>query len=85
MLLILTTQCNLGMHQHLDVKKTVLKNFLDEDIYLFMPKGLPIPPNPQIICKLLKSLYGLKFFQGLVSMFKQLLDITRLSKIGINC
>jgi len=85
MFLILTTQYNLGMHQF-DVKKTWLNNFLDEDIYLFMPKGLLIPPNPQIICKLLKSLYGLKtIFQGLVSMFKQLLDITRLSKIGINC
>jgi DNA polymerase zeta len=35
-LLILTTRYKLGMHQ-LDVKKTLLSNFLDEDIYMFMP------------------------------------------------
>jgi hypothetical protein len=47
------------MHQ-LDVKKTLLNNFLNEDIYMFMLEGLPIPPNPQIKCKILKSLYGFK-------------------------
>jgi hypothetical protein len=49
------------MHQ-LDVKKTLLNNFLNENIYMFMLEGLPIPPNPQIICKILKFLYGLKQF-----------------------
>lgn len=58
-LLAIATQYNLELHQ-LDVKTAFLDGHLEEDIYMQIPEGLHPPPAPNIICKLLKSLYGLK-------------------------
>ena len=56
-LLALATQYNLEIHQ-LDVKTAFLHGYIDEDIYLSLPEGLFAPSN--MVCKLIKSLYGLK-------------------------
>jgi len=56
-LLALATQYNLEIYQ-LDVKTTFLHGYIDEDIYMSIPEGLSTPSN--LVCKLIKSLYGLK-------------------------
>jgi len=55
--LALTTQYDLECHQ-LDVKTTFLNGYIEENIYMYIPEGLPT--NPKLVCKLIKSLYGLK-------------------------
>ena len=61
MLLASATQYNFEIHQ-LDVKTTFLNGNLDEEIYMSLPEGLPTRSNSQSVCKLVKSLYGLKQF-----------------------
>ena len=56
-LLALATQYNLEIHQ-LDVKTTFLNGYIDEDIYMSLPERVIAPSN--MVCKLIKSLYGLK-------------------------
>ena len=56
-LLALATQYNLEIHQ-LDVKTAFLNGYIDEDIYMSLPEGVIAPSN--MVCKLIKSLYGLK-------------------------
>ena len=58
-LLALAAQHDLEIHQ-LDVKIAFLYGFIKEDIYMSMPEGYSIPPQPDLMCKLNKSLYGLK-------------------------
>ena len=58
-LLALATQHNFEIHQ-LDVKTAFLNGFIEEDIYMSIPEGYSVPSNSDMVCKLKKSLYGLK-------------------------
>ncbi|KAJ9545152.1 hypothetical protein OSB04_024859 [Centaurea solstitialis] len=44
----------------MDVKTAFLNGKLTEDVYMEQPEGLEDPKNPNKVCKLLKSIYGLK-------------------------
>ncbi|KAJ9557034.1 hypothetical protein OSB04_011648 [Centaurea solstitialis] len=44
----------------MDVKTAFLNGKLTEDIYMEQPQGFEDPKNPNKVCKLLKSIYGLK-------------------------
>ena len=44
----------------MDVKTTFLNGNLDEDVYMIQPEGFVDPNNAGKICKLQKSIYGLK-------------------------
>ena len=46
--------------RHLDIKTPYLNGELDEDIYMEQPKGYVVPGKEHMVCKLQKSLYGLK-------------------------
>ncbi|GJW93314.1 retrotransposon protein, putative, ty1-copia subclass [Tanacetum coccineum] len=44
----------------MDVKTTFLNGYLDEDIYMVQPEGFVDPNHPGKVCKLQRSIYGLK-------------------------
>nr|GEY30059.1 hypothetical protein [Tanacetum cinerariifolium] len=44
----------------MDVKTTFLNGYLDEDIYMVQPEGFVDPNHPKKVCKLQRSIYGLK-------------------------
>ena len=45
---------------HMDVKTTFLNGDLKEYVYMDQPEGFAIKGQEQKVCKLVKSLYGLK-------------------------
>ena len=55
----LTSIHNLFVHQ-MDVKTTFLNGDLNEEVYLEQPEGFVIKGNENKVCKLVRSLYGLK-------------------------
>ncbi|GJX66390.1 retrotransposon protein, putative, ty1-copia subclass, partial [Tanacetum coccineum] len=44
----------------MDVKTTFLNGYLDEDVYMVQPKGFVDSRYPRKVCKLQRSIYGLK-------------------------
>ena len=50
---------NLEIHQ-MDVKTAFLNGDLDEEIYMEQPEGFIVPGQENKVCRLVKSLYGLK-------------------------
>ena len=44
----------------MDVKTAFLNGFLKEDVYMTQPQGFEDPKNPRKVCKLKRSIYGLK-------------------------
>ncbi|GJX46772.1 retrotransposon protein, putative, ty1-copia subclass [Tanacetum coccineum] len=44
----------------MDVKSSFLNGYLDEDIYMVQPEGFVDPNHPRKVCKLQRSIYGLK-------------------------
>ncbi|GKF44833.1 retrotransposon protein, putative, ty1-copia subclass, partial [Tanacetum coccineum] len=44
----------------MDVKTAFLNGYLDEDIYMVQPEGFVNPNHPRKVCKLQRSIYGLK-------------------------
>nr|GEY91377.1 retrotransposon protein, putative, Ty1-copia subclass [Tanacetum cinerariifolium] len=44
----------------MDVKTAFLNGYLDEDMYMVQPKGFVNPNHPRKVCKLQRSIYGLK-------------------------
>ncbi|GKE28233.1 zinc finger, CCHC-type containing protein [Tanacetum coccineum] len=59
LLLALAAIHNLVIHQ-MDVKTTFLNGDLDEEVYMKQPRGFVMSGNEHKVCKLVKSLYGLK-------------------------
>ena len=58
-LLALANAHNLEVHQ-MDVKTAFLNGEIDCDIYMKQPEGFVDPNKPDYVCKLNKSIYGLK-------------------------
>ncbi|GKB18630.1 retrotransposon protein, putative, ty1-copia subclass [Tanacetum coccineum] len=44
----------------MDVKTSFLNGYLDEDIYMLQPEGFVDLKHPKKVCKLQRSIYGLK-------------------------
>ncbi|GKA32521.1 retrotransposon protein, putative, ty1-copia subclass [Tanacetum coccineum] len=44
----------------MDIKTALLNGYLDEDIYMVQPEGFVDPNHPRKVCKLQRSIYGLK-------------------------
>jgi len=59
LLLLLTANFDLEVH-HINIKSAYLNGDLDEEIYMDQPKGLMVPGQESKVCRLKKSLYGLK-------------------------
>lgn len=55
----LTTSLNLEVEQ-LDVKTALFHGDLEEEIYIEQPEGFRVKGKEDIVCRLKKSLYGLK-------------------------
>ncbi len=44
----------------IDVETAYLNKTIEEEIYMFQPPGFEDAQHPNKVCKLIKSLYGLK-------------------------
>ena len=44
----------------MDVKIAFLNGYLEEEVYIDQPKGFSTESESQMVCKLKKSIYGLK-------------------------
>ena len=59
MLIALAAVHDLKNHQ-MDVKTAFLNRELEEEIYMEQPEGFIVPSKEKKVCRLVKSLYGLK-------------------------
>ena len=59
MILAIAALRNLEVRQ-MDVKTAFLNRVLDEEIYMEQPKGFSAPGQEKKVCRLVKSIYGLK-------------------------
>nr|GEV02253.1 zinc finger, CCHC-type [Tanacetum cinerariifolium] len=59
LLIAMSSIHNLIIHQ-MDVKTSFLNGELEEGVYINQPQGFIMPVNKNKVCKLIKSLYGLK-------------------------
>ncbi|KAM3217568.1 hypothetical protein P3L10_027011 [Capsicum annuum] len=59
MLIALAVVYGLEIHQ-MDVKTVFLNRELEEEIYMTQPEGFMIPGKENKVCRVIKSLYGLK-------------------------
>lgn len=58
---LLAIASNQGMKvKHIDIKTAFLYGELDAEIYVDQPEGFALPGNEHLVCKLKRSLYGLK-------------------------
>ncbi|KAE8673308.1 hypothetical protein F3Y22_tig00111794pilonHSYRG00058 [Hibiscus syriacus] len=58
---VLAMSATLNLHlEQLDVKTTFLHGNLEEEIYMFQPEGFEEKEKKNLVCRLNKSLYGLK-------------------------
>ena len=62
-LLSVVASKNLHLEQ-MDVKSPFLHGDLDKEIYMQQPEGFVVPLKEHMVCKLTRSLYGLKQHQG---------------------
>ena len=46
--------------EHIHVKRTFLHGYLEEEIYMKQSEGFVVKGKKELVCKLKKSLYGLK-------------------------
>lgn len=58
-LLALAARDDLHLHQ-MDVKTAFLNGVLEEEVYMTQPEGMVKPGSENLVCKLHRSLYGLK-------------------------
>lgn len=91
-IMALVAHFDLELHQ-MDVKMTFLNGDLAEDVYMCQPEGFVNPNNNKLVCKLNKSIYGLKHaspqwnakFHNVVSLFdfvENIVDQCTLLKVG---
>uniref|UniRef100_H3G5D2 Reverse transcriptase Ty1/copia-type domain-containing protein n=1 Tax=Phytophthora ramorum TaxID=164328 RepID=H3G5D2_PHYRM len=59
LLLTIAALLDFEIHQ-MDVKTVFLNGTLEEEIYMAQPEGFKVPGKEHLVCKLLRSLYGLK-------------------------
>ena len=59
MLIAIASLYNMDIHQ-MDVKTAFLNGELDEEIYMEQPEGFVVEGQENKVCRLVKSLYGLK-------------------------
>jgi Reverse transcriptase (RNA-dependent DNA polymerase) len=59
--LALVAHCDLELHQ-MDVNTDFLNGELEEEVYMDQPEGFSIGEKEHMVCKLKRSLYGLRQF-----------------------
>lgn len=46
--------------RQLDANNTFVNDYIMEEVYMTQPQSFEDPKNPSLVCRLYKSLYGLK-------------------------